>query len=850
VSNVSFEKYLESEEKWQAFMRAVKEAKKAGMALWLYDERGYPSGNAGGITLRGHPEWEARGLLIADATSDGGQVSLDAPPGKLTLAAAFRGKDGVVDLNGFMDLSAKVHEGKLSCELPVARWRVMIITEDRLYEGTHASLSLADKLPYINLLRPEPTKHFLEVTHQRYAERLGSDLSKFFASTFTDEPSLMSAFLRPMPYRVLPWSSNLPLAFRKRRGYALEPVIPALIADAGSRGSRVRYDFWQTVGELVSENYFGQIQQWCRAHNLASGGHLLAEESVLDHVAFYGDFFRCARRLDAPSIDCLTSVPPEVPWHIARLISSAAELEGRTLTMCETSDFGQIYRPAGDKRPVRTVTEDEIRGTCNRLLVGGINTITSYYSFSGLATSQLQRLNLWVGRCSAMLRGGHQVTDLGVVYPVESVWPRFSPARHGATDSPTARQIQHVWQSVNSQLFAARRDFTVLDSRTLVEAKVDRGALVRGALRWRVVMLPCLDTLPMKAWNSLARFWRSGGVVVALGSLPRNSETEFPSARVQALAREMFGTGDEARVRSNSAGGVGIYLPEGTEALLPTTLDAVLERDVSVEDPRAPVRATHRVVEGHHVYFLINDSGVPWEGDVSTAGKGTGEQWDPATGAMTPLQDSKSSLKLQAYGGVLLRFSSSRTPRRMRVESGPLPGISLQPLPAVAPSFATGEFVQAQLAPEATQGAPGKPVWRAVGELTKGQVDTFLFVNFDYPQPLDLRGAQVLYVQTWTPKDQKTPANLLVILQEKSGGQYIVDTGRSLALPGHKPVFVTFSQLSPAGWAKDPNGQLDLDDIVGIRLGWGGYYGAKGERVEFSLSTPQVATLPGKGNGE
>ena len=72
VCNVSFDQYLESDAKWLAFTRAVNEAKKAGMALWLYDERGYPSGNAGGITLRDHPEWEARGLLVADAESQGG----------------------------------------------------------------------------------------------------------------------------------------------------------------------------------------------------------------------------------------------------------------------------------------------------------------------------------------------------------------------------------------------------------------------------------------------------------------------------------------------------------------------------------------------------------------------------------------------------------------------------------------------------------------------------------------------------------------------------------------------------------------------------------------------------------
>ncbi|MCF7734376.1 MAG: hypothetical protein K9N23_22025, partial [Akkermansiaceae bacterium] len=59
VCNLSFDQYLESEPKWEAFTRAVRTAKHAGMAMWLYDERGYPSGNAGGLTLRDHPEWEA-----------------------------------------------------------------------------------------------------------------------------------------------------------------------------------------------------------------------------------------------------------------------------------------------------------------------------------------------------------------------------------------------------------------------------------------------------------------------------------------------------------------------------------------------------------------------------------------------------------------------------------------------------------------------------------------------------------------------------------------------------------------------------------------------------------------------
>ena len=121
VCNVAWNQYLESDDKWLAFTRAVKTAKEAGLAMWLYDERGYPSGNAGGITLRDHPEWEARGLLVADTESTGGPVTLDLPPGKLVLAGAFPVHDGNIDMAHKVDLAAQVHDGKLNWQAPAGR---------------------------------------------------------------------------------------------------------------------------------------------------------------------------------------------------------------------------------------------------------------------------------------------------------------------------------------------------------------------------------------------------------------------------------------------------------------------------------------------------------------------------------------------------------------------------------------------------------------------------------------------------------------------------------------------------------------------------------------------------------
>jgi hypothetical protein len=377
-------------------------------------------------------------------------------------------------------------------------------------------------------------------------------------------------------------------------------------------------------------------------------------------------------------MDCLSSLPPEVPWYVARLVASAAELEEKSVVMCETSDHVQRYRPAGDHRPVREVTEAEIRGTCNRLILGGVNCITSYYSFAGLPDEALQRLNQWVGRCCTMLSGGHQVADIAVVYPIESIWTRFVPSRLWTQDAHSASRVEAIYRTAMDALFNAQRDFTIVDSRAVTEAKIVGDTLVHGRSEWRVVVLPGADTLPLAAWENLARFVRGGGVVVALGALPANSEVEFPSPRVHLLAQEIFGpAGSSLTAFTTGSGGGGIFLRAGSESLLPIVLKGVLEPDVMSIDPQSPLRATHRRIEGHEVYFVISDSAKAWSGEIRLAAAGNAEQWDPGSGHVIPAGSTGTiPISLEPYGATLLRFSAPSKSRRLPLKDGVLPKLA------------------------------------------------------------------------------------------------------------------------------------------------------------------------------
>ena len=109
------------------------------------------------------------------------------------------------------------------------------------------------------------------------------------------------------------------------------------------------------------------------------------EEGLVAHVPLYGDFFRCARRLDAPE-HRLPDQPAAGSAVVHRAAAGQRRRTGRpTASSCaRLPTMARSGASAGDKRPKRMVTEAEIRGTCNRLIVSGVNAITSYYSFTDL----------------------------------------------------------------------------------------------------------------------------------------------------------------------------------------------------------------------------------------------------------------------------------------------------------------------------------------------------------------------------------------------------------------------------------------------------------------------------------
>ena len=65
VTNVSGENgFTKNAENVEKLAVAAQILRESGLEYWIYDETGYPSGQAGGITLENHPELEAKGFYM------------------------------------------------------------------------------------------------------------------------------------------------------------------------------------------------------------------------------------------------------------------------------------------------------------------------------------------------------------------------------------------------------------------------------------------------------------------------------------------------------------------------------------------------------------------------------------------------------------------------------------------------------------------------------------------------------------------------------------------------------------------------------------------------------------------
>ncbi|MBM4087716.1 MAG: hypothetical protein FJ272_23245, partial [Planctomycetes bacterium] len=263
-----------------AFAAALDEGKQHGHLCWLYDEDSYPSGFAGGLVLREHPEFRGKAIKMAQGE----------PPAGCRVMARFAVKGGTsVPLVRSLAGARRLREGE-----PPAQGEQLLT----FYEALYPTGGWFNGGSYIDALNPSAIDAFLRSTHDRYAERFRAEFGQSIPGIFTDEPHI-----QPMtgPFSVT-WTDDFDAEFQRQHGYSLLDRLPALFFTMPDSG-RVRTDYWQTLARRFQTACIGRMAEWCERHGLALTGHCW--EHGFPQAGHAGSFNFAEIPMQWPGIDLL-----------------------------------------------------------------------------------------------------------------------------------------------------------------------------------------------------------------------------------------------------------------------------------------------------------------------------------------------------------------------------------------------------------------------------------------------------------------------------------------------------------------------------------------------------------------
>jgi len=612
-----------SEAWWDCFLFVLQQAEQMGMLVWFYDQLGFSGARLQDKLLFANPEFRGAEVRFIEETVKGGSsVTITPPLGVQPLAAHAISLD---DQSSSKCL-AIFYEGVASpfqWKAPSGDWKVVFF------------YAVPSKFDYLN---PKACAALLDKIHGEFERRAGKYLGKVLVGSFQDE--------LPMLPR---WTWKFPEEFRRRKGYEIREWLPALFFATNDEGRKVRCDAFEVLTELAEEAFFKPLFEWHEKHGMVCGyDQMNRNADPVEGQRWYLDYFRTMRWFSAPGQDHSGDCKPH---------DAIAQLYKRKRVWLEgfyDSGWGH--------------TLDELSQWLHFWYQRGSNLYNPhavYYSTKGswwewAPPSTCWRQPYWrhyrifaehVSRLSLLLSEGKHVCPLAVLYPSTTVHAHMGL---GEPDE-VARSCQRVywslvgnpnwWRPQLGILDKDFRDFTIVDEDSVAQGKVQKGALVVGNYRLRVVLLPGVSVLKAKTFDRLMALAKSGGTVIAVGRVPRQIVGKSTEEATKAI-RALFGVTDFDDHANRSkvnfpSGGSGIFVKEANEVV------EILAERLPREVEGVPYR--HFRIDREDFFFVVHPqvflNPKPVEGTkveptvvkAKFAVKGVPHLWDTVTGEVKPM---------------------------------------------------------------------------------------------------------------------------------------------------------------------------------------------------------------------
>lgn len=627
---VAHENYLRDDKAWDDVITLYEQAKKHGIGFWLADDDQYPGAAAGGLTVDGHPEFASIGVYQLIEYGNGRKpvtVKLPKDALRLVVAVLYPVKNGkiqfkkgtVVDTDGVSVMSSGMPGDWAFC-VYVAK-KMLGYPERREYWLNKGEMP--------NLLNAKAIKRFIELTYEAYRQRLGSRFREIIAF-YTGETSLdttVTLFPAPWPKNpeaYIPWEDGLQQAFRSEHGYDLTTCLAALFMPKSDEGNIIRRHFWQSVGNMLSKNCFGQMEAWCKKNGAGLSGHLVDEEFMTHHVCMYGNFMQQMAHFKIPGYDHYM-YKQGLSQTTNLMIQRYAYSEGRSRgvhvaqSLIEPIVTGWFDFDSGK---MRKIPISVLRRNMNMMFAGGASIINSYLHWAMYPVNVYRELTDYAARLSYLLRGARDQAKVGIYYPIETFQGRYRPTVNDSFNFVNDAEYSSLQKRQNAlceELFKHSISFNYLAADAIDRAQLTDGALQIAGYQYKVMIMPDMDIIPLSVLEKLKRFQSQGGILIWAGKLPHLGDREAESYQVNKLLADAIRITDPKqlvdKIRRVGDGGLAV------KASVPDKFYYVpFERMVNGRARRLYLlvnehSGTNQIKIAGHGQAVLYD---PWQGDYAT----------------------------------------------------------------------------------------------------------------------------------------------------------------------------------------------------------------------------------------
>lgn len=641
---------LFSEEWWELFSWFLQEAKKRDMSVSLSD---YTLGAAGqgwfvDEMLAENPGLHGSKLEVKQIEIIGGKSFETKVPENLVSANAYKIVEGKIDATTSTDIKTNIKDSLISWQVPAGYWKIFLV--HRVIVNTS-----------FDPMNPLSGAKVVEKFFQRFEDHCPGEAGKGLNFFFSDELNFgIRGFL---------WNESFSAEFQKRKGYDIVPQLPHLFTDIDSTSYKIRLDYNDVMVELSETGFFKPVYDWHTNRGMLYG---------CDHggrgqdVTEFGDYFRTQRWMSGPGAD-----QPGLGRNIikSKVASSISHMYRRPRAWLE-GFYGSGWG----------TSSEELAGAVFANYAMGFNLLSLhglYYTTHGswwewAAPDNHFRQPYWqhakdLMKCNErlgyVLSQGHHVCDVAMLYPVEPVQAGLK----GEEAVNTAFEIAH-------DIYPAGIDFDFMDFQSLDRCSVNNKNLEVSGEKYKVLILPAMSAVRYTTIEKALEFYRSGGIVLAVGSLPEASERAGSSdSQLNAMIDEIFGSVDFSEIDStkihsnkNAAGGNGIFLKNPKE--VKRVVSGLFTPDFKIENGSGTPYILHRRAGQRDLYFVY---GLPKGTECFFRTKGKAELWNPWNGTVTDVAVSSVTgdgtllkLPLDENQPQLLVFSSGEPKMANASEAG------------------------------------------------------------------------------------------------------------------------------------------------------------------------------------